>query len=903
MGELIFLTVAAGIYVLLAPLLGIIGFFKVSRLETEISKLRQQIQGGAKPAQKPAQEQTPPPKPKTATQPAKTTAPPEKSVPIPPTPRPKSGPGFTERLERSLRGNWLIWVAGIALAFGGVFIVQFAAEAGWLGPHMRVALAILAGTAMLVSAHILRGRPPKSAALSHSLAPAILAGAGLITLYGAVYASFSYYHLIGAGAAFAVLAIIAIFALYQALLFGPVIAAFGLVGAFLVPLLIGAEQPSALKLFGYVFVVSVGGLVLARMRPWRWNAILALAGGLGWPLLWLMFENEPAQTWVLQLYLPAMLAVTLSLAWAQAKEPFFLRGKHRAGLGIFTAMAAFLGGGALLLWVVQVLEHSPSAMLAMGALGLLAILAAWRREGFAPIVMIMAAFSALALALWPNGQAALVDAPEQLNRFVTQVNALVHGPSFLRTCFGFAALFGFGGYLAALHHQRRAVLVTVSAAFPSIILFIAYWRITGMQGAWPFALAALVLAGAILVLLEGEARIDPKFSKHPGAVAALALGVSGALLLVFLTLFSQMWLSLALAGQALMTAILWRRFGLLALQRAAMVLALIASFRLLVLHEAFDMALGNWPIFNHLLTGLGGSAALLTAAVFVFRSGGVPKSAKVIQSLSAAALAIFVAMCSLQIHHFLGKGDLFADIGFAETGLQISMYGIIAVLIRWRLGADLAFTPKWSERIGIFLSGSGFLVLACWLQNPWWGLDPQSISGNFVLNTLGLAFALPAITYAAYGHICRKQGQEKRGRAFLLLAGLAGFLWATLQVRFGFHGADLSSVGMSDGERYAYSASWLVYGLCMLGIGFVKQRAGFRLVGLVLLALVSVKVFVLDMADLGGLLRGVSFLGLGASLMGIGLLYQRFGASASIAAPKQKTGKQNTGKEDTGKDG
>jgi uncharacterized membrane protein len=46
-----------------------------------------------------------------------------------------------------------------------------------------------------------------------------------------------------------------------------------------------------------------------------------------------------------------------------------------------------------------------------------------------------------------------------------------------------------------------------------------------------------------------------------------------------------------------------------------------------------------------------------------------------------------------------------------------------------------------------------------------------------------------------------------------------------------------------------------------------------RLAGLILLSATSVKVFLVDAAKLEGLLRILSFLGLGVALIGIGKLY------------------------------
>jgi uncharacterized membrane protein len=49
--------------------------------------------------------------------------------------------------------------------------------------------------------------------------------------------------------------------------------------------------------------------------------------------------------------------------------------------------------------------------------------------------------------------------------------------------------------------------------------------------------------------------------------------------------------------------------------------------------------------------------------------------------------------------------------------------------------------------------------------------------------------------------------------------------------------------------------------------------------------LAALKVFLVDMGDLDGLYRVASFLGLGLSLVSIGLLYQRFVAATGLPPP------------------
>jgi uncharacterized membrane protein len=109
-----------------------------------------------------------------------------------------------------------------------------------------------------------------------------------------------------------------------------------------------------------------------------------------------------------------------------------------------------------------------------------------------------------------------------------------------------------------------------------------------------------------------------------------------------------------------------------------------------------------------------------------------------------------------------------------------------------------------------------------------------------------------------------------------------GFVYVTLEVTRAFADTrhDLGTV--SDGEWYAYSVVWLLYGAGLLAIGIWRGYPALRYGSLAVLGLTVAKVFLYDMSELTGLLRALSFLGLGASLVGLGYFYQRY-----VFPPKQ----------------
>jgi uncharacterized membrane protein len=67
----------------------------------------------------------------------------------------------------------------------------------------------------------------------------------------------------------------------------------------------------------------------------------------------------------------------------------------------------------------------------------------------------------------------------------------------------------------------------------------------------------------------------------------------------------------------------------------------------------------------------------------------------------------------------------------------------------------------------------------------------------------------------------------------------------------------------------------LIFGVLLLVAGFLLRSQPARLASAAVVALTIGKVFLVDMAGLEGIFRALSFIGLGAVLVGIGWLYQR----------------------------
>jgi uncharacterized membrane protein len=147
-----------------------------------------------------------------------------------------------------------------------------------------------------------------------------------------------------------------------------------------------------------------------------------------------------------------------------------------------------------------------------------------------------------------------------------------------------------------------------------------------------------------------------------------------------------------------------------------------------------------------------------------------------------------------------------------------------------------------------------------------------------LFNGLLLAYAVPA----AMAALARRWIDVEPNRNVTVMVGVAAsflaFVYVSLEVRHLFDPAFVREGFEASGlELYAYSAVWLLFGVALLALGFLRGVAALRHAGMALVCVVVAKVFLIDMAGLQGLLRVFSFLGLGAALVGLGYAYRRFG--------------------------
>src|SRR5262249_28355887 len=158
------------------------------------------------------------------------------TVPAASAPPPAPGPSLEERFGT----QWVVWAGGVAVAFGGFFLLRYSIEQEWFGPGMRVflgallALSLVAGGEWARRQELLTGTP----GIASAHIPSILTAAGPTIAYADIWAAYELYKFLSPPVAFVLLGIVALATLAAALLHGPALAGLGLVGAYVTPIVV-----------------------------------------------------------------------------------------------------------------------------------------------------------------------------------------------------------------------------------------------------------------------------------------------------------------------------------------------------------------------------------------------------------------------------------------------------------------------------------------------------------------------------------------------------------------------------------------------------------------------------------------------------------------------------------------
>lgn len=776
----------------------------------------------------------------------------------------------TSWLEEALAFRWLVWLGGATLALGGVFFIQYSMEQGLISPLVRIAAAIGLGGVLVFAGEWFRRRPLRKAiaSIQPDYIPAAITAAGVAILYGSVFAGHGLYGMFAPLLAFTLLTAISLLALGLSLVQGPLIAALGMLGAYVVPLLIGSDEPRLWGLLSYLTVVGAAVLTLAHLRRWWWAAASTVVAAGLWSAMVLFFAESQLDFLALAFYilltvggafslmkfLPAVVEKSL---WAQPLP------------AIFGAVCA----GAVLLFGLAVADgNGPVSLMALAVFVVVTTFLAMRRPALEIVAPIPAILGLLVAITWTLPGAVY---PFELEPIAVFGRLPVGGPMddlgvFLASMAAFALFFSVMGYLALSRVGRPGLWALLSAAVPVLTLAVVYYRCQPLMVDLGWSVLGLLVAAA-MVVLAGRLRDHPRGKELETGIGLYAVGAIGAISLAATMSLSEVWLSVALVLQ--LPALAWvnGRIPLPYCRQVSLVVGSIVFVRLVLLHTifgtTFDVPAGTaWIAYGYGIPAL----AYFFAARWLYQE----RDSRTVHFLEGFAITAAVLTLSLEIRYWVNGSLIVDSYGLLEQSLQSMGWLASAFGFYLRYKRMPRMVSFWGARILGAMAVAQVVVLQLGFSNPLFTSDGVGTWPG--VNLLLLAYGGPAVFAALFAWQGLRDGKPwlawSAGGAALFLA----FVNLTLEVRHWFQGEVIRIGRVTDAELYTYSAAWLVFaGLLMLA-GFWRHIPVLRKAALGIVLIAVVKVFVLDMAGLEGLYRVASFMGLGASLLLVGFLYQRF---------------------------
>lgn len=796
----------------------------------------------------------------------------------PPAARPlRSGPSLPERFAGWLRLNWVYAISALSLALAGIFFVQYGMERGLLPPAARVAAAILFGLALIGGGEWFRRRWGDREGDATAYLPSTFSGAGIVSVFGGILAARQLYDLIGTEVAFIGLVATALLAIVLGWLYGPFLAAIGLLGAAAAPFAIGGDSDAPYWLYAYFVLIAGVGLFVDTLRRWAWVSVLALV--LGYGGVWLVLVGTGGAGWAAFAF--AALALMAILVPARGIAPDqdgpmvseFLWDKA-AKLAAFPVLlaAGAVALTSLMLLILPVASGAESVLVLLSLAALAIALSVWSpgARGLAdlaalPMIAFVLKVTDEALGYGPlysayQAAALSLRAPETA---APMTAALILGLATLMTLAAAAT----SGRFAGLLRYGWAAAAALAAPLTALALEL-FWQPALVLGPYLWALHVIALAALMVAMAVRFASADQ------GDMRRAAYATLSALSLIALALFlvtTKGALTVALAALLVAAAALDRRFRLPEMGWFIQAGVLLLGWRLVV-----DPGLG-WAVEDAALwevfASYGGVVVGSIAALRLL--GALPREAAraFLESGGASTAALFA---NVLITRWLTVGETHDLVGSHwALALNAMPWLIVALAQLYRMSL-----PGWMRwvRAGVAavagLIWAGGMLASLTMANPvapdWLGVD-NFVRGPLIFDSLMLAYAMPGLILLAawryLGHLNRWL------RAAILVIGTALLaIYAALEIRRFWRGPDLSVPGVTQAELYSYTVALMAVGAGLLYQAIARRSQGLRRVAMTVIALTIAKVFLIDAAGLTGLTRVFSFLALGLSLAGLAWL-------------------------------
>jgi len=758
----------------------------------------------------------------------------------------------------SFKQNWMTWLGGFCIALAGIMLARYAIQKGIFGPTARVISGIVTGLALHLSAEWLRRRTKEN-----HLVFAMLAAGGSITLFATLLASLHLYQMISPMVVFIILAIVATATMWLALIYGPALAAMGMLGAYVVPILVSTGSGQILGAMLYSLLISTSILFLMRYvyRYWLWFGLLA--GGYLWWALSLTYSS--ADGWrglYLAMFAYGLIAI-VPRDWMLQKIQAF-NSPADTPLNIYlmkgNKQEHLLPVSILLIVIAQCLtifiEHDvfPS-LLNLTPLAIVVLLASNKKQNLTSLPWALYLGQLICLLAINVSHDKVFLIKEIAVQYQVDYFLFLSSTSILFSAF---AIRNFNSSQFKTWWSSLAILAPLFAIIVSYLLGSSY------IDDWLWSLNAIVFGAAYFYLATRANH------QHWNKAWTVWLFLAGHFAYTFaaVILLENAGLTLALAIQAISVAAVIKRFDVPEIGWLIKIVVLLVVARLTVNPWLVDYpATMHWTLWTY------GGATLCC----YFAGRMLADTPKLARWTEAGALHLFVLTLWIETRYWLYDGIVFIeDFTLIEAAINVSLFGTLALVYEYK--TQFSDTLKWLYKIYSILLmilaqvSYGIIIVNTIFSNSWvW----KHISETLFFNLLLLAYFMPIIiAYLSY-----KYFNQRYKKYFIALMAFASFVFINLEIRHIWTGNINLIPSASNGEMYTYSAVWMILAITAILAGSWRFGKTCYRSGMILLAMVIFKVFIVDMYQLEGIYRIVAFMGLGLSLLGIAYLHKRIGTA------------------------
>ncbi|MDP9760619.1 MULTISPECIES: DUF2339 domain-containing protein [Agrobacterium] len=795
-----------------------------------------------------------------------------------------------ESFESLLGARWAVWAGGLALALGGIFLIKYSIESGLLSPAVRLSLAAIFGLGLGLAGEAIRRKavPGIATTYSNAMIPGVLTAAGALTLFGVVYAAYGIYDYISPTTAFILLGLVAFATIGLSLLHGQALAGLGLLGSMLTPALIATETPDVWALFIFLTISWLATAAAARRQRWTVAPSLANAGLGLWALGYIAIADTiSAAPPVLALLV--MLAGTIFL-WpgryfdtAPAETGETVTSGRRAvramrlllrpslAINLTVSMAVILPAFSFLVIGAGIDLHP--AVIVSALIAGLAALGASRRNAVWPAIIAALGAQAAVSVMSRSGLDFIgiindtsIALPPVRTGYMAEIAMALGLGAILLLC-GFSFLKRKG----ADDPDFAQLWAGIAALFPVWLGTASFVEYGNLGRDWLHAAYGLGLGFLLIAAAEWLHRQNNEAYRKPLNILVLGSFAAFALSLHTLTEGLTTTILLSVIGFGYVLATRQRNWDVLPW---VMAIASVAVLGRIAWEPTIvgPQNLGLTPVFNALLPGYGIPALLAIVSAWMLRDWPGFRAKNFLQAIASLMGLLAVAIL---IRHAMNGGTL--DESVPTLGEQ-SIYTLLTIGFSGVLMTLDLKSPSPVFRYGSMIAGViaviNVLVMHFFTLNPYF--TGENTGRIPFLNLLLIGYLLPALAYGGLAYYAR----GKRPAAYVSLLAVAGaalgFAWATLSVRRFWQGENIANwKGFLQGETYSYSVVWLLIGVLLLIVGSRFNARSLRLASAAFVLISVAKAFLIDMSNLEGVLRALSFIGLGAVLIGIGLFYQK----------------------------